>query len=71
MSVEAPPADAAGFARDVRMIGDACAAVLARLNDVLAAQQRSVIALAAAAGVDGRLVDEVNRVTLGSEAGAA
>lgn len=66
MTTQAPSPEAAGFTRDVRAIGDACAAVLARLDEVLAAQRRSVLALAAAAGIDGDAVAALQRDTLGN-----
>ena len=70
MTGHAPAAEAADFAREVRAIGDACAAVLAQLDEVLAAQRRSVLALAAAAGIDGDAVAAVQRNTLGAEPAA-
>jgi killing trait domain-containing protein len=70
VTAHAPPAEAANFAREVRAIGDACAAVLAQLDEVLAAQRRGVLALAAASGVDGDAVAAVQRNTLGAEPAA-
>lgn len=42
--------DDAAFPRELAAIGDACAATLARLYDVVAAQQRDVLALVAGGG---------------------
>jgi hypothetical protein len=62
VTADAPAAT--DFARDVRAIGDACAAVLAQLDEVLAAQRRGVLALAAAAGIDGDTVAALRRDAL-------
>lgn len=70
MTTHAPSPEAAGFARDVRAIGDACAVVMARLDEVLVAQRRGVLALAAAAGIDGDAVAALQRATLGDEPAA-
>lgn len=69
MSSPAPSHDAAGFARDVRAIGDACTAVLAQLDEALVAQRRGVLALAAVAGIDERTAAALSRATLGPEPG--
>ncbi len=59
--------EAESFARDIRLIGEACAATLARLDETLAAQRRGVLALAAVAGVDVEALEAPGRAPVTPE----